>query len=136
MKFNDEISLGIAKIAERFGLSLVVLFGSVATGSDRPDSDVDIGVHFKDGDPGLSRTLDLHAELSNLFQGRDIDLSILNRADPLFLKKISERCDFLYEEPGKGSAFLLLAFKRYQDHQKYLDMERDFSAAYVKRIAS
>jgi len=53
-----------------------------------------------------------------------------------YAKIISERCEFLYEEPGKGTAFLLLAFKRYQDHRKYLDMERDFAAAYVKRIAS
>ena len=136
MKINDEIRLGIAEIAERFGLSLVVLFGSVAAGSDRPDSDIDIGVRFKDGDPGLSRTLDVQGELSNLFRERDVDLSILNRADPFFMKKIAERCEFLYEEPGKGSAFLLLAFKRYQDHRKYLEMEREYASDYVKRIAS
>jgi predicted nucleotidyltransferase len=136
MKINDEIRLGIAEIAERFGLSLVVLFGSVAAGADRPDSDIDIGVQFKDGDPGLSRTLDVQAELSNLFRERDVDLSILNRADPFFMKKIAERCEFVYEEPGKASAFLLLAFKRYQDHRKYLGMERDYAAGYVKRIAS
>jgi len=136
MKINDEIRLGIAEIAERFGLSLVVLFGSVAAGADRPDSDIDIGVQFKDGDPGLSLTLDVQAELSNLFRERDVDLSILNRADPFFMKKIAERCEFVYEEPGKASAFLLLAFKRYQDHRKYLEMERVYAAGYVKRIAS
>ncbi len=136
MKMNDEIRLGIAEIAEKFGLSLVVLFGSVAAGADRPDSDIDIGVQFKDGDPGLSRTLDVQAELSNLFRERDVDLSILNRADPFFMKKIAERCEFVYEEPGKASAFLLLAFKRYQDHRKYLEMERDYAAGYVKRITT
>ncbi len=136
MKIHDEIRLGIAEIAERFDLSIVVLFGSVATGADRPDSDIDIGVQFRDGDPGLSRTLDLQVEISNLFRKRDVDLSILNRADPFFMKKIAERCEFLYEEPGKGPAFLLLAFKRYQDHRKYLEMERNFAADYVKRIAS
>lgn len=136
MEIDDEIRLDIAEIAERFGLSLVVLFGSVAAGADRPDSDIDIGIRFKDGDPGLSRTLDVQAELSNLFLERDVDLSILNRADPFFMKKIAERCEFLYEEPGKGSAFLLLAFKRYQDHRKYLEMEREYAYDYVKRIAS
>jgi len=65
-----------------------------------------------------------------------LDTSILNRADPLFMKKIAERCEFVYEEPGKASAFLLLAFKRYQDHRKYLEMEREYAAGYVKRIAS
>ena len=52
------------------------------------------------------------------------------------MKKIAERCEFVYEEPGKASAFLLLAFKRYQDHRKYLEMERVYAAGYVKRIAS
>jgi predicted nucleotidyltransferase len=136
MKITDEIRLGIAEIAEKFGLSLVVLFGSVAAGTDRHDSDIDIGVQFKDGDTGLSRTLDVQGELSNLFRERNVDLSILNRADPFFMKKIAERCESLYEEPGKASAFLLLAFKRYQDHRKYIEMERDFAAGYVKRIAS
>jgi len=136
MEITDEIRLGIAEIAKNFGLSLVVLFGSVAAGTDRPDSDIDLGVRFKDGDPGLSRTLDVQRELSDLIREREVDLSVLNRADPFFMKKIAERCEFLYEDPGKASAFLLLAFKRYQDHRKYLEMERDFAAAYVKRIAS
>lgn len=136
MRIAEKIRLGIAEIADNFGLSLVVLFGSVAAGTDRPDSDIDIGVQFRDGDPGLSRTLEVQGELSNLFRERDVDLSILNHADPLFMKKIAERCEFLYEDPGKASAFLLLAFKRYQDHRKYLGMERDFAADYVKRIAS
>jgi hypothetical protein len=74
--------------------------------------------------------------MSNLFRNQDVDLSVLNRADPFFMKKIAERCEFLYEEPGKASAFLLLAFKRYQDHRKYLKMEQDFAVEYVKRIAS
>jgi len=136
MKITDGIRLGIAEIADAFGLSLVLLFGSVAAGTDRPDSDIDIGVQFKDGDPGLSHTLDLQLKLSDLFRERDVDLAILNCADPFFMKKITEKCEFLYEEPGKGSAFLLLAFKRYQDHRRYLEMERDFAADYVKRIAS
>ncbi len=136
MEITDEIRLGIAEIAENFGISLVVLFGSVAAGTDRPDSDVDIGVRFKDGDPGISRSLDVQGELSNLFRGRDVHLAILDHADPLFMKKIAERCDFLFEDPGEASAFLLLAFKRYQDHRKYFEMERDFAAGYVKRIAS
>jgi len=136
MKITDEIRLGIARIAENFGLSLVVLFGSVAAGTERPDSDIDLGVQFKGGDPGLSRTLDVRGELSILFPERDVDLTILNRADPFFMKKIAERCEFLYGEPAKASAFLLLAFKRYQDHRKYLEMEREYAADYVKRIAS
>ena len=136
MKIHVEIRLGIAEIAERFGLSLVLLFGSVATGADRPDSDIDIAVKFTGGDPGLLPILEVQKEISSLFGGREVDLSVINHADPFFLKKIAEQCEFLYAEPKEESAFLLMAFKRYQDHRKYLDMERVFAADYVKRIAS
>lgn len=123
-------------MARKRGLSLVMLFGSVAANASRPDSDIDIAVKFVDGDPGLLRILEVQEEISGLFRGRKIDLSVLNRADPLFMKKIAEQCEFLYEEPGEAAAFLLMSFKRYQDHRKYLEMERIFAADYVKMIAS
>jgi predicted nucleotidyltransferase len=133
---SPETRRSIADIARKRGLSLVVLFGSVAASAAHPDSDMDIAVKFGDGDPGLLRILEVQEEISGLFRGREVDLSVLNRADPLFMKKIADQCEFLYAEPGEATAFLLMAFKRYQDHRKYLDMERIFAADYVKRIAS
>ncbi len=134
--FSPDTRRSIADIARKRDLSLVVLFGSVAANTPRPDSDIDIAVKFGGGDPGLLRILEVQEEISGLFRGRKIDLAVLNRADPLFMKKIAERCEFLYAEPGEAAAFLLMAFKRYQDHRKYLDMERKFAAEYAKRIAS
>jgi hypothetical protein len=134
--FSPETRRSIADMARKRGLSLVVLFGSVAANAARPDSDIDIAVKFGDGNPGLPRILEVQEEISGLFRGRKVDLSVLNHADPLFMKKIAEQCEFLYEEAGEAATFLLMAFKRYQDHRKYLVMERDFAADYVKRIAS
>jgi len=134
--FSPETMRSIADMARKRGISLVVLFGSVAANAAHPESDIDLAVRFAGGDPGLFRILEVQEEISGLFRGRKVDLSVLNRADPLFLKKIAERCEFLYADPGEAEAFLLMAFKRYQDHRKYLDMERDFAADYVKRIAS
>jgi predicted nucleotidyltransferase len=134
--FSPETRRSIADMARKRGLSLVVLFGSVAANDARPDSDIDIAVKFSEGNPELLRILEVQEEISGIFRGREVDLSLLNRADPLFMKKIAEQCEFLYAEPGEAAAFLLMAFKRYQDHRKYLDMERNFAADYVKRIAS
>jgi len=136
MIFPEKTRNDIAGMARRYGISLVVLFGSVAAGTARPDSDIDIGVLFADGNVDLRRTLEVQREISHLCGDREVDLAVINRADPFFMKKISERCEFLYAEPGKDAAFLLNAFRRYQDHRKYLKMERDFAADYVKRIAS
>ena len=125
----------VGDIARRHGLSLVLLFGSAAAGNARQDSDIDIAIKFRDGDVGLRRTLEIQREISALFGGKEVDLALLNRADPLFMKKIAERFISLHGEPGEIEAFLLLSFRRYQDHRKYLDMERDFAEGYVKRIA-
>jgi len=69
-------------MARKRGLSLVVLFGSVSAGAARPDSDIDIAVKFGDGDPGLPRILEVQEEISGIFRGQEVDLSVLNRADP------------------------------------------------------
>jgi hypothetical protein len=136
MQLTQESERSVRDIARKNGISLVLLFGSVAGDTPRPDSDVDIAVRFADGDVGLRRTLDVQRELSALFGGREVDLAVLNRADPLFMKKIAERCQVLYAEPGAAMAFFLLSFKRYHDHGKYIEMERRFVAEYVRGIAS
>jgi hypothetical protein len=55
---------------------------------------------------------------------REVDVAILNRADPLFLKKITEDCRLVYGSPRDLQRMKIYAFKRYQDHRRYLDMER------------
>lgn len=135
MEITPEIRDAVAAVARTHGIALVVLFGSLAAGNAREDSDVDIAVRFRDRKPTLRRLLDVQRDLSGIFPGREIDFASLERADPLFMKKIAERFLVLYEEPGESDAFLRLAFKRYQDHGRYLAMERDFARRYVEKIA-
>lgn len=63
-------------------VAAVYLFGSVARGDDRADSDVDVGVLFVDPPP---RTLDgIPMELEAALRarlGRPVDLLVLDRAD-------------------------------------------------------
>ena len=135
MEIAAEIRDAVSAVARRHGIVLVLLFGSFAAAKPREDSDVDIAVRFQDREVSLRRLLDVQEEFSGIFPGREIDAVSLERADPLFMKKITERVLVLYEEPGEADAFLRLAFKRYQDHGKYLAMERDFARRYVEKIA-
>ena len=65
----------LANICERHGIRRLSLFGSVAAGTARPDSDVDLLVEFA---PGVAPSfLDLAAiemELTALLDGRRVDL--------------------------------------------------------------
>jgi len=71
------------------------------------------------------------ATLGGLFPDREVDLGVINHADPLFLKKITEHCEILYGPVAELQRLRIYAFKRYVDHAKYFAMERDFAAKFV-----
>lgn len=60
------------ELRERFHVDSLAIFGSVARGTDSPDSDIDILVKYKKT-PGLFDFLDLKAYLEEL-TGRQVDL--------------------------------------------------------------
>lgn len=65
-----------------------------------------------------------------------MDLAFLDRADPLFLKKILERCELLFGEPRRFAELRMLAFRRYMDHRRCLAMEADYVARRLGRTVS
>ena len=119
-----------AEIASRHGASLLVQYGSTVSGPTHDASDVDLGVLFDRPPPSLFDLGGLIEDLQRSFPGREVDLAILDRADPLFLKKVLERCRLLAGSPRRLAELKIYAFKRYQDHRPYLALER----AYVDRV--
>ena len=110
-------------IARRHGARLLLQYGSTVTGRTHAASDVDVAVLFE-GAPGYERLGGVLADLEACFPGRTVDLGILNRADPLFLKKVLENAILLAGSPRDLAVLRLYAFRRYQDHRRYLRMER------------
>jgi uncharacterized protein len=125
-------SQALADLAHRHGIALVIRFGSTVTGQTHPGSDVDLGVLFE----RLPRTLDeeLHAiaDLQALESDRPVDIAVLNRADPLLLKQVTDHARLEYGTEARFDAFRRYAFKRYQDHRRFFDMERE----YVERVTA
>lgn len=119
----------LTNIALRHGLSLVVRFGSTATGRTHGGSDIDVGVLFERFPAALDAELAVIADLQSLGDGVPVDVTVLNRADPLLMKQVSEHGVLEYGSASHFDAFRRYAFKRYQDHRRFLDMERE----YVKR---
>lgn len=88
-------------------------------------------------DPGFDEDASLVHDLQPLFPGREIDLAILNHADPLLLRKATESYRLLYGAERDLQDLRLHAFKRYQDHRKYLELSKleIFPAAFASQIA-
>jgi uncharacterized protein len=120
-----EMSPHLEELARRHGIELILQFGSSVKGTEHERSDLDLAVRLASM-PELDRELDLRAELQKIFPDREVDVAILNRADPLFLKQIVERCRLLYGTERELAELQILAFKRYQDHRRYLALEEDY----------
>jgi predicted nucleotidyltransferase len=120
----------MARTADKYGIRLALLFGSRVSGGAHDGSDVDVAVLLRSPDLSASLYAELYHELQQALPDRDLDLSLLNRADPLFLKKITESCQLLYGDARDLQKLKIYAFRRYQDHRRFLRLERE----YVKRF--
>jgi predicted nucleotidyltransferase len=118
----------LAVIAERHGIRMLLQFGSTVTGRVHERSDIDLGVVVAGTSIGLRERAELEHDLQSLFPGRKIDLALLNHADPLFLKQVTDNCRLLHGSAAELVRLKLYAFKRYQDHRKYFELERRFVA--------
>lgn len=127
---------GLGALAERFGIRLVIQFGSTVSGTSHKKSDLDVAAKLIDPDVSLQTMLDIQAAFQVLFPGSDIDLAILNRADPLFLKKILESGRLLYGNEKEFARLRLSAFKQYQDFRPYLELERRYVARRLAALCS
>ncbi|MDI6688943.1 MAG: nucleotidyltransferase domain-containing protein [Actinomycetota bacterium] len=123
------------KIARRFNLRMILAFGSAVSTRVHPQSDVDIAVLCKKPDLSMEKYSDLLFELQKLIPEREVDLAVINQADPLFLKKIMERNEILYGKESDLARLKIYAFKRYVDHRKYFRMEEEFARRFIARYA-
>ena len=118
----------VARIAEAHGVVLLLQFGSSVTGKDHARSDLDLAALLDPPRLSLRDRAALLHDLQTLFPDREVDLAVVNHADPLFLKKIMESCRLLYGDPRRLQRLKIYAFKRYHDHGKYFEMERRYVA--------
>jgi len=116
----------LREIADRHRVELLLRFGSTVMGATHPRSDLDLGVLLRDPELGFDRLGALQADLQDHFRDRRVDLAVLNRADPLFLKKVLERCELLFGDPTRLAELRCYAFRRYVDHRRFLDLEREW----------
>lgn len=114
---------GLRELAQRFGIRVILQFGSTVTGTTHDRSDVDLAVQLDTPAVSLETILEMQEALQSQFPGREVDVAILNRADPLFRKKVMEACRMLFGTSQDFARLHLYSFKIYQDFQPYLELE-------------
>ncbi|OGK78121.1 MAG: hypothetical protein A2X52_08560 [Candidatus Rokubacteria bacterium GWC2_70_16] len=126
----------LEEIARKHGIALMLRFGSTVSGRTHCRSDLDIAVLLARPAGSLVALADLTHDVQTLFPGQDVDLAVINHADPLFLKQVTENCSLLYGLPRRLLELKCYAFRRYQDHRRYLAMERDYVARALGQVPS
>lgn len=117
----------LKRVADEYGIELVLLHGSTAKGRQSVLSDMDIGVWLSDSRQGKGRQFfDLMQKMQKIFPKREVDMVVLNQADPLLLKNIATNFQLLYGTPKQAREFYLYAISRYQDYKPYLQKEAGY----------
>lgn len=103
----------IKKIARKYKLELLLLFGSRADGKASPDSDFDVAYLAK-ADLDLNREAKLITDLAPAFSSDNIDLVNLRKATPLLFYSITTQCQVMFQADDMiFPTMRAYAFKKY-----------------------
>ncbi len=120
-------------IAERYGLKLIVLFGSWVRGTTHPESDVDVAV-LPTKPLGPEERLQLWGELVQAFQA-EVDLTSLDHAGPLLLYHVARDGRLLYEgERWAWEKLKSYGYRNYCDSRKLFDDLKRYLAKRAEEI--
>jgi predicted nucleotidyltransferase len=123
-----------ADFCTRHALSLVVLFGSQATGAVTSRSDLDLAVLTTREDADVDYRESVWEDLLRLLQRGDVDLVFLNHAAPLLAYRVATTGKVLFEaRPCLFRDFVLLALKKHWDAKKFYDLKHECLLRFLKR---
>jgi uncharacterized protein len=104
----------IGILAEKHNLSLVLLYGSQASGKIRKDSDIDIAV-LGISPISTEELIGLHNEFAQIFEAKEIDVKSLHNTDSLFRYQVMQNAILLYSRSYDYNTFKAYAFRNYHD---------------------
>jgi len=124
----------IKKIANKYRIKLLLMFGSQVNKKTHQLSDFDIGVLFKKNQVSFEKYSKLLDDLREIFPEKEIDLAIINNTDPLFLAKILENCQVVFGKKKDLNELKLYSFHQFCDYRKYFNLEEEFARRFIKEF--
>lgn len=110
----------IVRLLEPLGIEALWVFGSVARGTPRPDSDMDLGGLFK-APPDLDALLGARADIGALV-GREVDLVDLEAVSPILAFEVVKHGRLIHEkEPARRVRFVAELIGRYEDVKRFIE---------------
>lgn len=108
----------VVRVLEPLGVEALWVFGSVARGTPRPDSDVDLGGLFHTP-PDLDALLGARADLAAIV-GREVDLVDLEAVSPILAFQVVKDGRLIHEKtPDRRVRFVAELIGRYEDVKRF-----------------
>ncbi len=119
---TEQIKPKIEKLAKKYHLSLVALFGSQAVDKTHFQSDVDMAFLSSER-MSLIDVSKMTMDFSKELEIGNLELVDMKNASPLLLKQVAQKSILLYEkEPSFFADFKIYAYKRFMEAKPLLDM--------------
>ncbi len=121
----------VEELAQKYKLSLVVLFGSQVLDKTHSRSDVDIAF-FSERKMSIKNIAEMQTDFIQTLKIKKIDLVALNNASPLFLKQVAMKGKPLYEKESSTFAeFKIYALKRFMEAKPLLKLRDSYLDKFV-----
>ncbi|WP_461207152.1 type VII toxin-antitoxin system MntA family adenylyltransferase antitoxin [Clostridium sp. DL1XJH146] len=113
------IQTNIEFLLESYDIKLIYIFGSYAKGNNNSNSDLDIAI-LLDRDFNPLDKLSLISEFTSIFKRDDIDLVILNSANPVLRHQVIKHGKIVYvEDENIKVNFEVRVLKEYMDMEPF-----------------
>lgn len=130
----EKIKQAMPEFAKKHNLSLVVLFGSQASGKTHLKSDTDIAF-LAEKKMSLGEIARMTFELSQEIKIGNIEMTQLNGAQPFLLKQVAEKSILLYEkESSLFAQFKIYAIKRSMEAKKLFNLREASFNKFLKTV--
>ena len=127
----ERIRAALAEACRELPVRLVVLFGSQALGTARPDSDVDIGVWFL-GDTDYGALSAIIRAVEPIVGDREVDCVPLTWDNPTFTYNVADSCVPLYYRTDRDFVgFCLQAFHEYDGALEWRRAQKTYLDAWI-----
>jgi len=135
MELETKQKQKIDKLAEKYHLKLVLLFGSQATGKIHKKSDFDVA-YLPEKNLSYDNEIDINFQLTNIFKHDRVDTVDINKSNPLLLFQISKNSILLYGNEQNLLKFKLYVFNTYNDYAPYFEMEKKLNKKIISSYAN
>lgn len=134
IQIDEKLKNRVSKLAEKYGLRLVLLFGSQARGDTHKESDIDIA-YLSGKSLDFNQECYLNFEFTTIFHQDRVDTADLKKANPLLMYAIFDNPGALFQEDNLiFSNYQAYAFKKYIEAQPIFEERARRVREYVSEI--